>query len=38
MEKSNVKNFLVTGRPGIGKTTCVIRIAEILTSRGVTVG
>jgi len=38
MEKSNVKNFLVTGRPGIGKTTCVIRTAEILTSRGVTVG
>ncbi len=32
------KNFLVTGRPGIGKTTCLRRVAEILTSRGVVVG
>lgn len=32
------KNFLVTGRPGIGKTTCLRRVAEILSSRHVVVG
>ncbi|MGC9107000.1 MAG: NTPase [Infirmifilum sp.] len=32
------KNFLVTGRPGIGKTTCLRRAAEILLSRNVVVG
>lgn len=32
------KNFLVTGRPGIGKTTCVQRASELLISRGVRVG
>ncbi|MEM0376933.1 MAG: NTPase [Thermofilum sp.] len=32
------KNLLVTGRPGIGKTTCVQRTAELLVSRGVRVG
>lgn len=34
----NKKNILVTGRPGIGKTTCVRRVAELLLSRGVNVG
>ncbi|ABL78405.1 NTPase [Thermofilum pendens] len=32
------KNFLLTGRPGIGKTTCVVKTAELLVSRGVKVG
>ncbi len=32
------KNFLVTGRPGIGKTTCVMKTVDILRSRGVNVG
>lgn len=32
------KNILVTGRPGIGKTTCVRRVAELLISRGARVG
>ncbi len=32
------KNFLVTGRPGIGKTTCVMRTAELLRGRGLRVG
>jgi len=36
--ETKVKNFLVTGRPGIGKTTCLTRTVEILTSRGVSVG
>lgn len=34
----SAKNLLVTGRPGIGKTTCVRRAAELLISRGVRVG
>jgi len=32
------KNFLVTGRPGIGKTTCLQRASELLVSRSVRVG
>jgi nucleoside-triphosphatase len=32
------KNVLVTGRPGIGKTTCLQRASELLISRGVRVG
>ena len=38
MAETRIKNFLVTGRPGIGKTTCIIRTVELLTSRGVSVG
>lgn len=34
----SVKNLLVTGRPGIGKTTCLQRTAELLLSRGVRIG
>ena len=29
-----VKNFLVTGRPGIGKTTCIMRIVSLLREKG----
>ncbi len=32
------KNFLVTGRPGIGKTTLVLRVCEALRRNGVVVG
>jgi len=32
------KNLLVTGRPGIGKTTCVMRTVDILRARGVDAG
>ncbi|RLE84656.1 MAG: NTPase, partial [Thermoprotei archaeon] len=33
-----VKNVLVTGRPGIGKTTAVLRAAEELRRRGLRIG
>ena len=32
------KNFLITGRPGIGKTTAVLRVSEALKRLGVKVG
>ena len=32
------KNILVTGRPGIGKTTAVLRAVELLRTRGLKVG
>jgi len=32
------KNILVTGRPGVGKTTVVLRTVEILRERGVRAG
>ncbi len=32
------KNFLITGRPGIGKTTCVKRIIDEISSKGFKVG
>ena len=32
------KCFLITGRPGIGKTTALHRIAEMLSKRGYSVG
>lgn len=34
----NVKNVLVTGRPGVGKTTAVLKAVEELRKRGYTVG
>ncbi|OYT26859.1 MAG: hypothetical protein B6U95_06915 [Thermofilum sp. ex4484_82] len=33
-----VKNFLITGRPGIGKTTAVEKIVNLLKGSNVTVG
>ena len=32
------KNFLITGRPGIGKTTAVVRVVELLRREGIEVG
>lgn len=32
------KNIFVTGRPGIGKTTCVMKVAEGVRARGFVVG
>lgn len=34
---SRAKNFLITGRPGSGKTTACMRIVEILRKRGIEV-
>lgn len=36
--KSSAKNLLITGRPGIGKTTAVLKAVEELRRRGVHVG
>ncbi len=36
--KSSAKNLLITGRPGIGKTTAVLKAVEKLRRRGVHVG
>ncbi|MCD6563087.1 MAG: NTPase [Thermoproteales archaeon] len=33
-----IKNFLITGRPGIGKTTCVLRIISLLSKQGLRIG
>ena len=33
-EKICIKNFVVTGRPGSGKTTIVMRVAEEMRNRG----
>ena len=32
------KNFLITGRPGVGKTTAVLRVVEMLKKKGISVG
>jgi len=32
------KNWLITGRPGIGKTTAILKIVEALRKNGVSVG
>lgn len=36
--KTSAKNLLITGRPGIGKTTAVLKAVEGLRRRGVHVG
>lgn len=36
--KNSVKNLLITGHPGVGKTTAVLKAAEELRKQGVHVG